>query len=152
MVGLGVDNQVEPSRLCVGLNVGYEGRERSQCWLLGVGSEHLDEWGRLREKLIGRRKMQRFSLEHVTFAMMDLVFCGRPCISPWSYPSHSQLHPVLKDLHCRTPWRCPTVMSQEGPTRRCKLGHLFTSRSELVSVADIFIENGRIRSQGTQDT
>lgn len=139
MVRLGVDNQVEPSRLCVGSNVGYEGRERSQCWLPGVGSEHLGEWGRPREKLIRRREMQRFSLDHVTFAMTDLVFCGRPYISPQSYPSHSQPHPVLEDIHCRTPWRCPMVMSQEGPTRRCKLGHLFTSWSELVSVADFFI-------------
>lgn len=44
------------------------------------------------------------------------------------------------------------MVSQGGPTKRCKLGHLFSSWSELVSVADFFIGNGRIRHHGTRET
>lgn len=51
MVGFGVDIEVEPSRLCDALNMGYAGRERSQYWFVGVGPEHVGEWGRLSEKL-----------------------------------------------------------------------------------------------------
>ena len=31
MVGFGMEKNMEPSGLCEGLNVGSEGRERSQC-------------------------------------------------------------------------------------------------------------------------
>ena len=41
-------------------------------------------------------------------------------------------------------------MSQGAPTRRCKLGHLFTSWSEPVVVADSSGRNSRIRPQGTK--
>jgi len=51
MVGFGGIEEVEPND---GFNMGSEGGERSQCWSLGVETEHLGDWGRWREKGNGR--------------------------------------------------------------------------------------------------
>ena len=60
--------------------------------------------------------------------------------------------PVLGDLQFKVPWLRSSVMSWGGPTRRCKLGPVFTSQSELVVVADSSGRNNRIRPQGHQET
>ena len=71
MVGSGIEKDMEPSRLCDGLNMGSEERERSRCWCLGVETEYLGEWGRWRG-----RETQGLSLKPLTFAMTGLVFRG----------------------------------------------------------------------------
>lgn len=141
MVGLGVDKEVEPSGLCNGLNMESEGRERSGCWFLGAETEHLGEWGRWSEK-----ENARVLFGPVIFMMNDLVsrkdltlHCGA------AFPT-----PVLGDLQFKVPWLRSSVMSWGGPTRRCKLGLMFTSWSELVVVADSSGRNNRIRPQGTK--
>ena len=92
--------------------------------------------------------MQGFSLEPVTFAMTD-VFHGGPCPSLWSCPSHSCVgRPSVQGSLAKI----SSMITRGGPTRRCKLGHLFISWSELVAVADSFGRNGRIRPQRTQET
>lgn len=94
----------------------------------------------------GRRERQGFCLEPVTFVMNDLVsrkdltlHCGAVLPTP-----------VLGDLQFKVPWLRSSVMSWGGPTRRCKLGAVFTSRSELLVVADSSGKNNRIRPQGTK--
>ena len=79
-----INNEVKPSRLCDGLNVGYEGKEGSRCWCLDCV---LSIWVNGEDR--GKRQMQGFTLEPVTFIMIDLVFHGRPCHSLRSSPSHS---------------------------------------------------------------
>lgn len=149
-VGFGIENAVESSELCDGLNVGYEGRDGSCCWFLGMGPEHLGKWGTLREKSVWRRQMQEFSWEHVTSVLADLVVCGGPCVLPWSCPSHSQ-HQCWETFHLGLTGQEFISDVTGGPTRRCQLGRLFTSWSELVSVAFPLVRNGRIRLLGTQE-
>ena len=133
MVGFGGDEEVEPSD---GFNVGSERGERSQCWSLGVETEHLGEWGRQRQK-----GNEGFTLKSVTFAITGLVFrddlvlhCGGTLPTP-----------VWGDLQFRDAWLRSSVKSQGGPTRIYKLSHLFISWFELVVVADFSGRNGRIR-------
>ena len=93
-----------------------------------------------------RRETQGFSLKPLPFAVTGLfsvvdlaLHCGAPRPTP-----------VLADLQFRAPCLRSSGMSQGGPTRRCKLGQLFTSWSELVVVADSSGRNNRIRPQGTK--
>ena len=67
MIGFAGDKEEEPSDE---LNVGPERRERSRCCFLGVETEHLGEW-----EDGERKEMGGFSLEPVTFAVTELVFC-----------------------------------------------------------------------------
>ena len=94
----------------------------------------------------GRRERQGFCLESVIIVMNDLVsrkdltlHCGAALSTP-----------VLGGLQFKVPWLRSSVMSWGGPTRRCKLGPVFTSQSELVVVADSSGRNKRIRPQGTK--
>ena len=94
----------------------------------------------------GRREMQGFFLEPVIFVMNDLVsrkdltlHCGAALPTP-----------VLGDLQFKVSWLRSSVMSWGGPIRRCKLGPVFTSLSELVVAADSPGRNNRIRPQGTK--
>ena len=116
-----------------------EGRERSQCWVLGVETEHLGEQGRLRGKEDAR----------VLFGACHFVN-DQPCFPWWTlpFPVGLPFPLLLGDLLFRAPWLRSSVMSCGGPTRRCKLGHLFTSWSELVVVADSSVRNSRIGPKG----
>ena len=94
----------------------------------------------------GRRERQGFCLEPVTFVMNDLVsrkdltlHCGAALPTP-----------VLGDLQFKVPRLRSSVMSWGGPTRRCNLGPVFASQSELVVVAYSSGKNNRIRLQGTK--
>ena len=94
----------------------------------------------------GRRERQGFCLESVIIVMNDLVSrkdltLHRGAALPTS---------VLGDLQFKVPWLRSSVVSQGGPTGRCKLGPVFTSHSELVFVADSSCRNNKIRPQGTK--
>ena len=94
----------------------------------------------------GRRERQGFCLESVSMVMNDLVSrkdltLHRGAALPTS---------VLGDLQFKVPWLRSSVVSQGGPTRRCKLCPVFTSHSELVFVADSSCRNNRIRPQSTK--
>ena len=71
------------------------------------------------------------------FSMVDLALhCGAALPTP------------VGRLQFRAPCLRSSVRSWGSPTRRYKLGHLFTSWSELVVVADSSGRNSRIRHKG----
>ena len=94
----------------------------------------------------GRRERHGFCLESVITVMNDLV--SRKDLT--LHRGTALPTPVLGDLQFKVSWLRSSVMSWGGPIRRCKLGPVFTSLSELVVAADSPGRNNRIRPQGTK--
>ena len=99
--GFVINNEVKPSRLCDGLNVGSERREGNQCWCLDWV---LSIWVNGEDR--GSREVQGFTLEPVTFIMIDIVFHDRRCsreVLPGDVNLVTCLHLGLSWLQLLTP-------------------------------------------------
>ena len=96
----------------------------------GFWPDHLSEWGRRSPLGEGKCKGSLWNLSPLwwptLFSVVDLPFTVGAALRA----------PVLGDLQFRAPWSRSSVMLQGGPTRKCEHGHLFTSWSKLVAVAD----------------